>query len=87
MFTVVEMGWSGKQNGELLAPAEAHFDVFLTMDRNITYQQNISMLQLRMIVLRSKKGDLASLRQGMPQVRELLSTVKPGEVAFVETQS
>jgi len=30
VFTVVEMGWSGKQNGELLALAESHFDVFLT---------------------------------------------------------
>jgi len=87
VFTAVEMGWSGKQNGELLALAEAHFDVFLTLDRNISYQQNVSTLQLRMIVLRSKKGDLASLKQGMPEVRALLNKLKPGEIAFVETQS
>ena len=37
--TVPEMGWAGKENGELLALATGQFDVFLTVDRNLSFQQ------------------------------------------------
>jgi uncharacterized protein DUF5615 len=40
--TVAEMGWAGIKNGKLLTLAEAHFDVLLTVDRGIEYQQNFS---------------------------------------------
>ena len=40
--TAPEMGWASKKNGELLALAAVDFDVFLTTDRNLSYQQNLS---------------------------------------------
>ena len=40
--TVQEAGWSGKQNGELLRLAEAAYDVFVTVDTNLRYQQNLA---------------------------------------------
>ncbi len=39
--TVQEMGWSGEKNGELLKLVEAEFDVFITSDKNLSYQQNL----------------------------------------------
>lgn len=48
--TVQEMGWSGIKNGELLKLAEADFDLFLTADKNIRYQQNLTGRQLAIIV-------------------------------------
>ena len=39
--TVPEMGWASRRNGELLALAAAEFDVFLTVDRNLSYQQDV----------------------------------------------
>ena len=49
--TVVEMGWSGVKNGELLRKAQDAFDVFLTADQNLPYQQNIPNLDLGVVVL------------------------------------
>ena len=40
--TVPEMGWASKKNGELLALAEAEFDVFVTVDRNLSFQQDVN---------------------------------------------
>jgi hypothetical protein len=45
------MGWASKTNGELLALASAEFDVFLTSDRNLSHQQNLSAFDIAVIVL------------------------------------
>lgn len=44
--TVVECGWSGKKNGELLALADPLFDVLLTLDKNLPYQQNLGSVRI-----------------------------------------
>ena len=49
--TVTENGWTGIKNGRLLALAANRFDVLLTADRNIEYQQNLSTLPLAILVL------------------------------------
>jgi predicted nuclease of predicted toxin-antitoxin system len=46
--TVAEAGWAGVKNGELLQLAANEFDVFLTIDRNLEYQQNFSGVVLRL---------------------------------------
>ena len=43
VLTVTQHGWSGIENGELLALAQEEFDVFLTVDQNLTYQQNLKV--------------------------------------------
>ena len=48
---VVEVGWSGEKNGKLLALAAGQFDVFVTADRNLQYQQNLAVLPLAVVVL------------------------------------
>ena len=62
--TVREMGWSGTQNGELLVLAEASFEVFVTSDKNLRYQQNLRGRKLAIILLPSNQ---------VPVVRALLS--------------
>lgn len=49
--TAPEMGWAGKSNGELLALAARDFDVFLTTDRNLSFQQNVSAVDIAVVVL------------------------------------
>src|SRR6185436_10712379 len=49
--TVPEMGWASKRNGELLALAAADFDVFVTADRNLSYQQDVSAFDIAVVVL------------------------------------
>ena len=48
------MGWASKRNGELLTLAEAAFDVFLTVDRNLSFQQDIGRFNLAVVVLVAK---------------------------------
>jgi predicted nuclease of predicted toxin-antitoxin system len=50
-LTVQEAGWSGKENGELLAVAEAEFDVLVTLDTNLRYQQNLTGRRIAIVVL------------------------------------
>jgi hypothetical protein len=78
--TTAEMGWSGIKNGELLRRAEELFDAFLTADRNLQFQQNISKLRLGVVVLAIGSTKLDDLRPLAPQIAAALETVNPGEV-------
>ena len=81
--TVPEMGWAGKQNGELLALASSQFDVFLTVDRNLSFQQNISTLNIAVVVMVAKGNRHADLQPLMADVHTVLRTVVPGQVVRV----
>ena len=78
--TVPEMGWAGIKNGALLRLAEEQFDVFLTVDQNLTFQQNLTGLALCVVTLSAKSNDIDDLRPLMPQVLERLPAALPGEV-------
>ncbi len=71
--TARQMGWTAIKNGELLALAAAHFDAFVTVDRNLSFQQNLATLPIAVIILRAKSNRLSDLR---PLVQGLLSTIE-----------
>lgn len=82
--TVVEMGWSGKKNGELLRLMnQESFTVLLTTDQNLRYQQNLEQAGVAVIVLVARSNRLPDLVPLIPDVRSVLSTVAPGEVIEV----
>lgn len=81
--TVGEAGWAGVKNGALLQLAESAFDVLLTVDRNLEYQQNFSGLKIGVVVIEAPSNDVAVLRPLMPEVREAISKAKPGVVTRV----
>jgi len=62
VVTVVEAGWSGVKNGELLRLASASFDLFVTADQNLQYQQNLAALPLAVAVLIARDTRFESLR-------------------------
>ena len=76
--TVNEMGWSGVKNGPLLRRAAEEFDVFLTVDQGVEYQQNLVGLDLAIIVMVATSNDIDDLRPLMPRMRETLNSVSPG---------
>jgi hypothetical protein len=82
--TVSEMGWSGTQNGLLLRSAAQEFDVFLTVDQGIEYQQNPVGLTLAIIVIVAASNDINDLRPLMPRVRETLGSASPGTLVKVK---
>lgn len=67
--TVVGCGWSGVKNGKLLALAATRFDVFLTADQNLEFQQNLSTLPIAVLVLVVRNNRIESID---PLVSELL---------------
>jgi predicted nuclease of predicted toxin-antitoxin system len=74
--TVQEMGWAGIRNGELLRRAETQFDVLVTADQNLRYQQNLSGRKLAILVLPSNQVPVVT--QLIPQVETTLATIQPG---------
>jgi hypothetical protein len=69
--TVPQMGWSGIKNGELLILAEREFDVFVTVDRNLSFQQNLPKFNIAVLVLHATSNRLADLKPLVPKIFQL----------------
>ena len=78
-----EMGWSGKRNGDLLRLAAGEFDAFLTVDRRLPREQELSTLPIAVIVLVARSNRLADLLPLVPPVLEILLRAQPGEAVVV----
>lgn len=78
-----DMRWLGIKNGALLALAAGEFDVFVTVDRNLSMQQNVSALPIAVVVLRARTNRLADLSVLVPDLLRALDTIGPGSVTFV----
>ncbi|MFZ1768088.1 MAG: DUF5615 family PIN-like protein [Caldilinea sp.] len=76
--TVPEMGWTGTKNGQLLALAEDKFDVCLTADRNLRYQQNLTDKKLAIIVFPSNRLSVVKLFES--ELHSCLSTIQIGQL-------
>ncbi|MGI4788976.1 MAG: hypothetical protein ACRYFS_09010 [Janthinobacterium lividum] len=81
-----ELGWDTFRNGRLLTLAETQFDVFLTVDKGIKYQQNFIGRNIAVITLRGRNNRIETHIPLMPQVLALLPIVQPGLVYFVEAK-
>ena len=81
--TVVEMGWSGVKNGILLALAANDFDAFITVDKNLPYQQNVATLPIAVIVLDAVSIDLPALLPLVPELERALLSLKPQACVLV----
>ena len=82
--TVVEMGWSGKKNGELLQlMGQEGFTLLLTTDQNLRYQQNLQQAGVAVVVLVAPSNKLSDLLPLIPDTRNVLNTIAPGEVIEV----
>lgn len=84
--TVGRRGWSGKSNGELLRLAEKEFDAFVTTDRGLPHQQNLSKLDLAIILLRAKSNDYEDLSPLMNEVNTALGSIVPGTLLAVPAE-
>ena len=77
------MGWAGIKNGELLTLAEKAFDVFITVDRNLSFQQNLLKFDIAVLVLHATSNRLADLRPLAPKILATLPALKKGEAEHV----
>ena len=82
--TVPEEGLAGKKNGELLSLAEkSGFEVFLTLDRGLEYQQNLQGRIIAVVLIGAKSSRLVDLLPHSPELLRVLRSVKPGELVKV----
>jgi hypothetical protein len=81
--TVQEEGWSSVQNGELLRRASQTFDVLLTADQRLQYQQNIPRFDIGVVVIVAIDTRLPHLRSLLPQLRTAILDITPGTVIIV----
>ena len=79
-----QMGWSAIKNGELLELASERFDAFVTVDRNLAFQQNVQSLSIPVIVLHAKTNRLADLLPLVPNLLTAIGSAKPGVVTTVD---
>lgn len=85
--SVQQMDWGGLTNGALLQEAQTEFDVFLTGDTNLSFQQNLTNFHIAVIVLKAQSTRLVDTVKLMPQVLTLLTNIQPGHVIRIGPKS
>ena len=82
----VERGWEEFRNGDLLKIAQTEFDVIISVDTNIKYQQRLEEYEIALIVLRSIRNTEPRLRELVPETLILLETIQPRDVIYLFTE-
>jgi len=80
--TAQQCGWGGTKNGDLLRLAEKNFDVFITSDQNIRYQQNLANRQIAILELST--NDLRRIQSASELVKAAISSLQPREFRRLE---
>jgi hypothetical protein len=82
--TAQEEGWSAFKNGELLRRASGQFDVFVTIDQRMRYQQNMPQFQIGVVVIEIPDTRFVHLRALVPELNDAISNVARGELVVVK---
>lgn len=83
MFTVRFQGWSGLKNGELLRTAEsAGFQVFVTGDQTVSYEQNLALRQIAVVVLSAIEWHI--IRHSLPAVQSAVDSAVSGSLQLIQ---
>ena len=81
--TVSECGWSGAKNGTLLALADPMFDVLLTLDKNLAYQQDLKTVRIAVLIPRARSNRMQDLVAIIPECLATLERIQPRQVVRV----
>jgi hypothetical protein len=81
--TVVAQGWGGITNGKLLALAQAEFDVFITVDRNLSFQQRLPKFDIAVILLAARTNRVNDLAVLLPELLKAIPMAPKGAVTIV----
>jgi hypothetical protein len=81
--TVSGRGWTGIKNGELLRRMTGQYDVLVTMDRSIEFQQRLSTLPFGIVLVRARSNRMQDLRPLVPSILSALDAIEPGRIRRV----
>lgn len=85
--TVQEQGWGSYKNGDLLRVAEGEFDVLLTADRRMQYQQQLPSFSIGVVVIVTPRLQLAVLERALVPIRDAIESVAPGQILRITVPS
>ena len=83
--SVTGPGWQGIKNGELHYKAQSNFEVLVTMDRNLEFQQNIGRLEMCVVLVLATSNRMVHLRPSIPALLEAINVGQPGQLLTVGT--
>lgn len=86
VMTATEKGWNSYSNGQLLAKAELEFDVFITSDRNLNFQQTIETYRIQVILLVAPTNIYEDLLPLVDKLRPVITNHSPGSFYTQELQ-
>ena len=86
-LTVQERGWSGIKNSALLRLAAGEFEVFLTMDRGVEYQQHLQRLSIGVLIIQAPSDRFEDRQPLLPEVHNALHAIEPEQVCRVGASS
>lgn len=81
--TVKRMGWAGIKNGHLLTLAEQQFDVLITVDRNLPFQQNLTKFKIAVLIVCAPTNRLMDLKPLVPAILSELPNMKIGQTTRI----
>ena len=84
--TVAEMGWRALSNGRLLKQAASRFDLFVTLDQNVQFQNAIKNCPLGILILITRLNNLSAYRPQFSEIRDAAMQTKPGQVNSLRIQ-
>ena len=85
LSTVPEMGWAGKKNGELLKLAKGQFDVFVTVDQNLRYQQNLKNFDVAIVLIVGKNSRYETFEPLIQNIQQALEKISVGQFVRIES--
>ncbi len=84
VHTVEEAGFKGLENGDLLKTASGAYEVLITVDQNLPYQQNVAGLNIVILILAAKRNSYVRLKPLIPRALSALESMKVGDVIRIE---
>ena len=79
-LTVQDWGWTGIKNGELLRVAQVEFDVFVTTDKGIPYEQIFFLFSIAIVILEARSNRFEDLLVLLPQLNKVLKSIQVSEL-------
>jgi len=83
VHTIEDAGFKGLKNGRLLKAAAGIYDILITVDQNMPYQQNIQALQIAVVVLVAKRNSYVRLKPLLPRALAAIEVIQPGQVITI----
>lgn len=78
--TVIDRQWNGLKNGKLLSQAQQQFDVFVTIDQSLSYQQVLSSFSIAVVVLKPTSNRYGDLLKFVKPASEIIESAEAGKL-------